>query len=458
MDYLRTEGTDVSGLFAVLLSSQDTSLVVQLDQLVSRSKRRGGDGTHYSFMRNGKFSEPITGDKLYHRDLGGGKFGDYDGIIGCSYSSPVSLSIPDPGPFFVRPDGNVAIAYDGVVSGHDGMSLVKWLETDDPELHWTDLVAQLDGQFALIMISRRRPEHIYYAVKAKPLYVLLDSINRGVIITSSIDSVKGMYHEGRTSSPVELKPYTAGDVSLEGVVTEKKSLVRFPGEGSLVLCGGGLDSLVASYDAKKRYPTERMKLVYFNYGAKSVNQEKVAQTSIAASLNIRYPDSATTPRTYNFPLLRTLAASSLTDPDLTVSITPEAGRASEWLPARNTVLMSLALALAESQGYARIVTGINQDAATAYADNDEEWMRRFQQLIPFAVGSGRSVRLDSPLSMMSKVDIVRHGDSLKIPWSTVSSWSCYNGGQYHCGLCSSCRARRKAFKLAKVEDPTRYAQ
>jgi 7-cyano-7-deazaguanine synthase len=122
------------------------------------------------------------------------------------------------------------------------------------------------------------------------------------------------------------------------------------------------------------------------------------------------------------------------------------------------VLLSLAIALAESEGFARIVTGINQDAATAYPDNDEEWLNRFQHLLPFALGTDRSLKLDAPLRTMSKVEIVQHGEGLKIPWSQIPSWSCYNGGHVHCGLCSSCRARRRAFTLAKVKDPTEYEQ
>lgn len=224
--------------------------------------------------------------------------------------------------------------------------------------------------------------------------------------------------------------------------------------GSLVLSGGGLDTLVSAYEVKKRFPHEPMVLIYFDYGAKAHRSEETATWQITSALSNRY--LAVSWRLYGFPLLRDIARSSLTDSARPVNKDPQVGVPSEWVPARNTVLMALALSIAESSGFARIVTGINAEAAIAYPDNRKEWNDRFQDLVPYALGPGQHVTLEAPLCDLTKASIVILGKTLDVPFDV--SWSCYEGGELHCGLCSSCRARRNAFALASVRDPTRYAQ
>lgn len=445
----------MSGIYSVLFTRDNSgSWFTQFDKVISGMRSRGGDGTRTAVF-NGTFEFPENG-RLYSRNTAyGGIHTNYGSLIGCAYSHPISLSEPDAGPF-ISADGKYAMVYDGVVVGYTGPQLVEWLVTHRAAHNWIETCQQLDGQFALIVIDTDQPRRAYYAVKAKPLYTMFDSMERGTIISSSKDVLRGQYHPTRNPRPFELAPYTCGYITVEGTVTQSASLVRFPGEGTLVLSGGGLDTLVAAYESKRRYPTERMELVYFNYGAKSSTREQIATAQISASLAGRYQHSPTTWRNFMFPLLGHLAASSLIDTRTAVSRDPKPGRASEWVPARNTVLMSMALAYAESAGYARIVTGINPDAATAYPDNDEAWNERMQAVVPYALGADRFIRLDAPLSHLSKVGIVQRGAELKIPWKEAGSWSCYEGGELHCGQCSSCRARRKAFELANVEDPTEY--
>lgn len=439
----------MSGIYAVLFTqSYSGAWLTQLDKMISGIRCRGGDGTR-TVALNESF-EVLPSGRLYSRSkISGGS------LIGCAYSWPISLSEADSGPF-ISDNGKLALAYDGVVSDYNGSQLTERLTESDATESWAIACRELDGQFALLVIDSKKPKRIYYAVKAKPLYVLFDSRDRGVIISSSREVLRGQYHPTRHPQPIELNPYTCGYITVEGTVTQLSSLVRWPGEGTLVLSGGGLDTLVAAFDSKRNNPSERMELVYFNYGAKSSKQEQLATERIASALSMRYTHSATTWRAFDFPLLGQLAASSLIDSRIDVSKDPRPGRASEWVPARNTVLMSLALAYAESAGYARIVTGINPDAATAYPDNDEAWNERMQAVVPYALGTDRFVRLEAPLRHLSKVGIVQRGAELKIPWKKAESWSCYDGGELHCGQCSSCRARRKAFEIANVQDPTEY--
>lgn len=442
----------MSGIFAALRSSLDLSYVTDIEKLLSRSKDRGADGTRTVLRTSSGWRNLGTGDRFPKPliDL----FEDVSGVIGCAYSHPVSLEPKDHGPFIGK---HMSVAYDGVISGVRGNDVVKYLEDGAATVHWDHLVSRLEGQFAIVMLSERRPERIYYATKAKPLYVLYDCLARGIMVASSREAFRGSYHPIRNPQPVELDPYSSGYITIGGQIFSGQPLYMHSGEGSLVLCGGGLDSLVAAWDVKQRFPNERMELLYLDYLAKARDQEMFATTRIAGSLLSRFPKSSTVVSIRTADVIRRLTASSITDDELEVSTNPTPGKASEWLPARNTVLMSLGLAYAESNGYARIVVGVNQDAAAAYPDNDGEWVNRFQRLVPYAVGTGRQIRLVAPLSMMSKVDIVRHGQGLRIPWEDAASWSCYERGDTHCGVCSSCRARRRAFQLAKVTDPTEYA-
>ncbi|HEV2175275.1 MAG TPA: 7-cyano-7-deazaguanine synthase, partial [Nitrospira sp.] len=391
----------MSGIYSVLIANDDGGWVAPLEKSIGEMRSRGMDGTRTAVSDGSKWSFPKDGRvfRTHHDD--GKRYSEYRGLIGCAYSQPVALDAADAGPFLAQ-DGSLALAYDGVVAGYTGAQLVERLHTPNGMHRWCELVQQLDGQFALIAIDSELPNRIYYAVKAKPLSVLYDSLGRGIVAASDAESLRGMYHATRSPRPLILKPYTSGFVTSEGIVTTLCSLVRFYGEGSLVLSGGGIDTLVAAYDIKKRYPAERMHLAYFDYGAKSREQELAATESIGASLSIRYSNAQTTWRCYDFPLLGQIAASSLTDARSVVNVNPQAGKPSEWVPARNTVLMTLALAMAESYGFARVVTGINQDAATAYPDNDEEWNRRMQFIVPYALGPDRYVSLEAPLSSLSK--------------------------------------------------------
>jgi 7-cyano-7-deazaguanine synthase len=441
----------MSGIFAVLFSRESSSWTTQLDSVINGAKQRGNDGTKTVVFNDNGFELPRD-RKFYRRQSeNGNTITDNLGFIGCAYSGPISLSLPDPGPFF---NESVAAAYDGVVSGYTGNDVIKWFDAHWSDSDWSELTRQLDGQFAMIAFNRNQPERIYYATKAKPLYMLYDSLGRGIIVASSRDSLRGHYHSSRNAQPVELEPYSAGHISLDGIITKGRSLYRYTGEGTLVLSGGGLDTLVAAFAEKQRHTNERIHLVNFDYGAKAGWREQQATKQIATELNNVYSDA--TFSCLKFPLLNQLAASTLTDSKRSVSHDPQAGKASEWVPARNTVLLSLALSMAETGGYARIALGINQDAATAYPDNDSEWLDKLQAVVPYALGSHRHVKLDAPLRQMSKVEIVKYGEKLNIPWASAASWSCYEGGPMHCGTCSSCRARRKAFKLAKVSDPTEY--
>ncbi|MDF2603215.1 MAG: 7-cyano-7-deazaguanine synthase [Sphingomonas sp.] len=131
-----------------------------------------------------------------------------------------------------------------------------------------------------------------------------------------------------------------------------------------------------------------------------------------------------------------------------------------YVPARNTVFLSLALAWAETVGARALYIGVNALDYSGYPDCRPEFIAGFENLAELATKAGvegHAFRIQAPLQHMTKADIVREGDRLSLDLGL--SWSCYDPapGGLHCGLCDSCRLRHKGFQDAGIVDPTAYA-
>jgi 7-cyano-7-deazaguanine synthase len=128
---------------------------------------------------------------------------------------------------------------------------------------------------------------------------------------------------------------------------------------------------------------------------------------------------------------------------------------STYVPARNTVLLSLALAWAETLGARDLYIGVNVLDASGYPDCRPEFVRAFEELAQVATRSG-GFRIHAPLIALSKAEIIKLGIELGVDYSLTHS--CYDPiGDRACGRCDACSLRRKGFVEAGVPDPTRYA-
>jgi 7-cyano-7-deazaguanine synthase len=130
-----------------------------------------------------------------------------------------------------------------------------------------------------------------------------------------------------------------------------------------------------------------------------------------------------------------------------------------YVPARNTILLSLALAWAEVLGARAIGIGVNAVDYSGYPDCRPEYLAAFQSLTRLAtrvgVESGTCIEVLAPLSGLRKADIIRRGAALAVPFDLTHS--CYDPvGHLACGRCESCRIRSEGFAAAGVQDPTRY--
>ena len=157
--------------------------------------------------------------------------------------------------------------------------------------------------------------------------------------------------------------------------------------------------------------------------------------------------------------LDVFGGSALTDMTIEVPRSASAGIPITYVPARNTILLALALAHAEVTGSDAIFTGANAVDYSGYPDCRPEYIAAYERMANLATRravEGQPVRIAAPIVHMSKADIVRRGTELAVDFSlTVSCYSAdAQGGA--CGRCDACRLRREGFAAAGVPDPTRY--
>ncbi len=122
------------------------------------------------------------------------------------------------------------------------------------------------------------------------------------------------------------------------------------------------------------------------------------------------------------------------------------------VPFRNGIMLSIAVGLAESRGLKHVMMANHGGDHAIYPDCRPEFVDAFSEAA--RTGTYEGVTLLSPYTNLTKADIVRRGKALNIDYS--ETWSCYKGGDKHCGLCGTCRERREAFSEAGVEDNTLY--
>lgn len=157
--------------------------------------------------------------------------------------------------------------------------------------------------------------------------------------------------------------------------------------------------------------------------------------------------------------LRVFGGSALTDASIAVPTSPSTGIPITYVPARNTIFLSLALAYAEVTGSDAIFTGANAVDYSGYPDCRPVYLEAFESMANLATKravEGAPIRIVAPIVKMTKADIVRHGHDLGVDFSITVS--CYNADAdaRACGQCDSCRLRREGFATAGLADPTRY--
>jgi 7-cyano-7-deazaguanine synthase len=219
---------------------------------------------------------------------------------------------------------------------------------------------------------------------------------------------------------------------------------------AVVLLSGGLDSSTALAWAKAQN---------FQCFALTVAYGQRHQAELAAAARVANALGAREHRVMQVDLAG-IGGSALTDWSIPLPEAPSSGIPISYVPARNTLLLALALAWAEVLEARDLVVGVNAVDYSGYPDCRPEFIRSFEALAKLATKAGvegASFRVHAPLIALSKAEIIRTGASLGVDYS--STVSCYQADREGraCGRCDSCRLRREGFDAAGITDPTRYA-
>jgi 7-cyano-7-deazaguanine synthase len=218
---------------------------------------------------------------------------------------------------------------------------------------------------------------------------------------------------------------------------------------AVVLVSGGLDSTTVL--AMAQAEGFECYTLSFDYG-----QRHRAELVAAERVSSGYPGVVHKVVNLN---LNSIGGSALTDENIAVPESPTEGIPITYVPARNTVFLSIALGWAEVLGANDIFIGVNAVDYSGYPDCRPEFIEAFEALANVAtkVGvEGGRVRIRAPLSDLSKAGIIARGVALGVDYSaTISCYQADSDGRA-CGLCDSCRLRKEGFEAAGVSDPTRY--
>jgi len=219
---------------------------------------------------------------------------------------------------------------------------------------------------------------------------------------------------------------------------------------AVVLLSGGLDS--ATTLALARAAGHECHCLSVDYGQRH-------RAELAAAANVARVLGAATHRVIALDLA-SIGGSALTDPAIAVPETPTEGIPVTYVPARNTILLSLALAWAEVLGAQDIWFGANAVDYSGYPDCRPEFMRAFEALANLATKAaveGRRLALHTPIIELTKAEIIRRGTALGVDYALTVSCYQASGDGLACGRCESCRLRRAGFEATGIPDPTRYA-
>lgn len=213
----------------------------------------------------------------------------------------------------------------------------------------------------------------------------------------------------------------------------------------VVLCSGGMDSVTALHWARAEHTV--VAAISFNYGAKHNDRELPFAAEHAAQLGMRHEVIA-------LDFVNRLFASDLLKSGGAI---PEGHYEADNMkqtvvPFRNAIMLSIACGFAESVGAEGLVIAAHGGDHAIYPDCREEFMAAMGEAM--RLGTYAGIKLLRPFIALTKGGIVAEGSRLGVDFART--WSCYKGGQTHCGKCGTCVERREAFAEAGVVDPTIY--
>ena len=218
---------------------------------------------------------------------------------------------------------------------------------------------------------------------------------------------------------------------------------------AVVLCSGGLDSTtILAVALDQGYECYSLAFDYGQRSSSELRAAKVVSEKLGAEDHkIIHLD------------LRAIGGSALTDDKIEVPLAETSGIPVTYVPARNTVFLSIALGYAEVLEADAIFIGVNAVDYSGYPDCRPEYIHAYAEMAALATKTGvegKPIRIETPLVDLTKAEIIELGVSLNIDYSiTVSCYQATESGEA-CGQCDSCRLRQQGFETAGILDPTIY--
>ena len=216
---------------------------------------------------------------------------------------------------------------------------------------------------------------------------------------------------------------------------------------AVVCVSGGMDSAVTAALAAVEH---RLAFLHANYGQRTVAKELACFHALADHFG------AECRLVVDLPGLGQIGGSSLTDPSLAVregepvdGVVP-----TSYVPFRNAHLLTAAVSWGEVIGARAVFVGAVWEDSSGYPDCRPEFFRAFEETVRLGTRPETSLRIVTPVLSMSKAEIVRQGLALGVPFA--KTWSCYQAEESACGVCESCRLRRRGFERAGARDPIPY--
>ena len=218
---------------------------------------------------------------------------------------------------------------------------------------------------------------------------------------------------------------------------------------AVVIVSGGVDSSTLLYKAvRESYEAYALTFIYGQKHGREI--ESARKICYRLKVNHKVIDLSA--------LSEILSGSALTDSSVDIPEVPADASHYETLkativPNRNSIFLSIAIGYAVSIGADHVFFGAHHSDRGVYPDCRREFVQAFENAERFA-NDNPGLVITAPFVDMNKFQIVKLGTELGVPYK--ETWSCYKGGETHCGVCSSCRERKRAFNEAGVPDPTEY--
>ena len=421
------------------------------------------DGNHMEVKEIGKASESLPKKPKFINS-------ETSVIIVNNRAEPTTEYVLNKNAEDIQPFGNlVFVSHNGIIANdldlEKRFKLKRKTKIDSAILHplleniWdssfdglqTILRDVIIGSFALAIVRKDQPNTLYLACNYKPIFLEYDTDLDVLYFTSLESYLQQDVKEIWNSSPTrQLKPYSVARITTAKQFDEKTLFFDPKIKKALVVASAGLDSTTA---AKMMIDNGYgVTLLHFRYRHRAETREQESIGRIAEHLKCELMFVDTT-------LFKdVIGHSRLTETlsEIEKGRDGEAGAefAHEWVPARNLIFLSIATGIAEAHGYDVIVPGTNLEESGAYPDNEMIFINKLNEVLPYATNLRRRLRIEMPVGNLMKHEIVKLGLQIGAPLHLT--WSCYEGGEAHCGKCGPCYMRRKAFEINGLKDLVSY--